>query len=409
MFTRVLTICGLLISGSLALAQPQLVETVPLPQPGVEQDTKPSVETLQQVTSPALTNALRTPDNFWQFIIAPETSLLERWAAVIQGADLFPVERLPQLLDALEELQQVEPEMRWGMKSHPLSSMYVPEDFYAVRYRELTPEKRIRTILGHHWEFPEHAIEYPITWEAMQRAPWPWLVESALRMLYLRMCPRGDAPERAQHWLDVAMRLPCTTDAEAKRFVRLCADCTHYTTMPMMARLREISLNPEFKESAYNVVYTLRTKIEFWDDPNSMVIGQVVLLDVLRQCPHPQVRVVAVRQLRFFYMNHQDGEMIRKLPASVILAASELALDDNLLTEWDRVYGVIFALCRVLENPPFQPEYQLKYGSPEQKEYLATFTDWFQAHQAELHAAEAQDKPVLDRARQLLLQDKPPK
>ncbi len=72
--------------------------------------------TFRGLTSPAISEALKSADSLWTFVTHPSTPYVERRAAAMQGGHVLPLDRLPQLIAAREALRK--DERYFGMKTH---------------------------------------------------------------------------------------------------------------------------------------------------------------------------------------------------------------------------------------------------------------------------------------------------
>lgn len=176
---------------------------------------EPRVEDLMALRTDRIDRALRSPESLWQFVTLPEPFYLERRAAAVQGRGVIRVEWLPKLWRAIGELRHEVQLHHWGLKPHPLSSVM-------MGHASTEPERQ-RRILGHGWKAPNAPMDYPLTPEERERAPWPWQVEQALRDLHRGPIPSTYAPlerEKAEAYLAAVLTLPCGTDEEAQGLSR---------------------------------------------------------------------------------------------------------------------------------------------------------------------------------------------
>src|SRR5437867_3373029 len=184
---------------------------------------EPTVEKLMALRTERIDQALRSPELLWQFVTLPAPLYLERRAAALQGRGVIPVEWVPRLWRAIGELRREQQRHQWGLKSNPLSArMYSPPS---------SEPERQRRILGHDWSVPDQPIEYPLTPDERERAPWPWQVQVALRDLYNGLIPSTYAPlqrEKAEAYLAAVIAMPCGTDDEAQSFVEAAQSSSHF-------------------------------------------------------------------------------------------------------------------------------------------------------------------------------------
>ena len=306
---------------------------------------------LNQIHSPELTQALTSPEAFWQFVTAPETAYSNRMGAAAQCVGVFPVNWLPRLLAAQAELDKEQGLHAWALKPHPGNSAIMPREPSIDRFlRSGLP--RERKVLGHSWVVPDKSMPYPITWEDESSAPWPWQVQKALDQLYSTLCPNSpDELSRAPAWLEEALQLPWGTDEEAQTFVRVSRDSCHLKSMAVMARWRKIALDPSKPKAAWSVAAEFAQAVRLWGDPDSQMVGQVLLVDIIASSPHE-----AAKQQAATYVgdrrdwSEKDGTPRPALPITSILTVSRVATDPTWGDEWKRLYLYVTGVCRALDG-----------------------------------------------------------
>jgi hypothetical protein len=346
---------------------------------------------LEALRSHALTHALQTPENLWQFLTDPQTPYTERMAAATQGKRLFPLSWLSRLMRAQETLQEEQSLHQWGLRPSPHSAgAGVRSD------NRLPPAERKRLILGHAWVAPEPPTAFePENWQEAQTAPWPWQVQSGLAELFQQITPKmhihnppGDVAY-AEAWYAEALKMPCRTDKEAQRFVEATTFPMHYKSLRVLTRWRQIALDPRFPHAAQSVASQIADAMRLWGDPRAQAIGQALTCDILRQSHVPRVRFDAAwysRHLKERLTEYGDGKL--PPPLAVVVALGDAATDSRSGSEGERLYYFVSPACALLPDPPIQGDINsMAPGSPEAHRALATFCDWFHAHRAELAKA----------------------
>ena len=352
--------------------------------PGTTTETEPAVG---DIHTPALTRALTTPQRFWAFLTAPETSYPERRAAAVQGKNVFPVAWLPRLMVAMDTLEREDAVHHWGLKVSPFSAQ-------GPRTPPLlTPSQRVRHILGHEWTVPATPQDYPLSDAQRRRAPWPWQVQAALNELLRQIVPPMSmtrAPEQiaaGRAWIDAAMTMPCATDDEAVLFVRATADSMHFKTVPVLARWRQIALDSRFPRAAADVANDLGEAMRLWDDDRASLLGQIIGADIIQKSPHPNARSAAANGTRLFGESLYDSSHVKRPePALAILAAGDAAQDPKNGDPWTRLDLYVFGVCAAVSDPPFAPDFGMDPRSPHVARDLATFAAWFAGRRASLTA-----------------------
>ena len=218
MFCRVLLCAVTVLLGQIPAEREQRMRLA-------EANPTPGSTELQAVRSDRITRALRSPDDLWAFVTSPEPMYLERRAAAYQAKGLVPVTWLPKIWRAIGELRREQAASDFGLKPHPISStVYMPR-----RPRREGP----RPILGHTWTPPAQPIDYPLTPEEREKAPWPWQVQQALSDLDGGLVPSTYSPlerEKADAYLAAVLTMPCATDEEATWLVSAVQSSSHYKT-----------------------------------------------------------------------------------------------------------------------------------------------------------------------------------
>ncbi len=89
------------------------------------------------------------------------------------------------------------------------------------------------------------------------------------------------------------------------------------------------------------------------------------------------------------------------LPSPEVMAVAEIAIDRH-VPEADRV-AYAFAVCEVVDSPPFPSNRQLDRESKEVPILLRKFEEWYEANKAEFARQAAAEAPLLRDARKKLL------
>ena len=283
----------------------------------------------------------------------------------------------------------------------------MPNPNEARSLANLSPQQRQRPILGSTWTVPAERSKYPRTLAQQESAPWPWQVEEALgdllnasRPTHWVGEPPGRGSDREQRWLAAAMTMPWKTDVEAGLFVEATQICSHFKTMAVMGRWRQIALNPAMPNAAVAVVAGLPAAMRLWDDPRSQAIGQVITLDLLRAAPNKDLKERAAYGLQSMREVFSGGkDMKRPEPSTSIVAVSKMAMDANNGDAWTRLYVYAYSACEALDNSPIQVNRRMDPNSPEVQARLSTFNQWVAANAGMLAAAADREKADLEAVR----------
>jgi len=355
---------------------------------------------LSKVSSPALSEAVKNAESLWKFMTAPDTPYTDRRAAALQGREVFPVEWLPQLMAAIGELRKEAPQHHWGLRPHPHNNIPYPPNWLDAKLKKMSADQRRRLILGHQWKLPQQASDYPLTWEEEAKAPWPWQVQQTLDDLFVFVRPNYRDEAKAKRWLKAAMQMPCTTDDEAKLFVEASRWSTHFKTMDVMARWRQIALCREFPGAAANAGVYVGEAIRLWDDSRSQAVGQVIVVDILKHSPHKEAKHRAAYGLRHFRERWRAGRYAGKVlrmpePVTAIITASQMALDPKNGDEWTRLYVYAFSVCEALDSPPMKPDRDMDPESEKVGRALTKFASWFKANRRKLERRATRENAAL--------------
>lgn len=322
-----------------------------------------------------------------QFLTAPDTRYRERIAAASQGKQVFPITWLVRLVTTLDDLREEQMLHRWGLKPSPMSAGF------AVPRRPLLPEERTRHILRHDWVVPDKPTGFePVSnnLTQMSDAPWPLQVQTALDCLYNEIVPQmhvNNPPvdvAYAEQWYTEAFKLPCNTDRQATLFVQVTTTPMHYKSLRVLARWRQIALNPRFPVAASRVASNLGEAMRLWGDERAQDIGQAILCDILHTNTNSAVLLEAAwtsQQLleRFTPVGDQKLDP----PMQVVVALGDLAVDPASGSEWDRLYSFVNPIYRLIQNPPTHEDIDhMAPNSPEVPKLLDAFAAWFREHRA---------------------------
>jgi hypothetical protein len=137
---------------------------------------------LQDHTSAAVTQALSSESNFWQFITDPSTPYRDRMVAARQGGGLVGLRRLPELWKAQADLDGPAVPRILSPCYFLMSDNLGPGDWARRHNAFSVPESKPQSNLFMGQKFTQ-PIEYPITQADRDNAPWLWQMERMLPVL----------------------------------------------------------------------------------------------------------------------------------------------------------------------------------------------------------------------------------
>jgi len=195
-----------------------------------------------------------------------------------------------------------------------------------------------------------------------------------------------------QRWLDVALTMPCETDAQANRFVVATTLASQLKTTAVMKRWRELAGDSRMPITQACIARSLGEAVRLWDDDRAEWLGQLVGLALLEH-GRPDAKLNAAWGLphmrKRFTANGK--EIARPVPASCVLAAARLALDPSTGDDWTRLYSFAFPVCSTVDDPPFQPDPRMDPRSPLVAQRLRQFSEWFIRAEPDLQAQAARE------------------
>jgi len=358
---------------------------------------------LTKTTSPAIKEALKSPEALWNFITSPETSFTERMAAATQARTVMPPEWGVKVMLTIDELQKEDGLHKWRIRTSY-------NDQYSFAYSSLKDVtlQRERNVLGHKWVIPFSTTGYPFSWAEKSNAPWPWQAAQALYTLVQAIRPFENDEVGANRWLSAAMQMPTSTDEEAILFIKT----TEYVKRKppeVMARLRSIALSETLPFSSRVATECIANSM-LWDSDTNRDIAQVILTDILQKSPYEMTKHEVFRSL---WNVKVQARVDRKgpqadpnfIPATLLIAASDMTLrpipqGEKEQEETQKATYTVFCVCQAVDDPPFQPSPDM-IGMSGQKALglLASFKTWYEKKRPLWLQLAEQEKPRLDAAR----------
>jgi hypothetical protein len=316
----------------------------------------------------------------WATLTDPNTPYLEQRARALRVGQRLPLELLPDLLVARQQLEREATAHHWSLRAHPMSSVAWPWE--APRAADF---ERVRKVLGRDWQLPAETAAHPITFEEEASAPWPWRVQQTLDTLFHTSAPRGDRGDYARRWLDAAMQLPIATDDEARRFLSAAMVCTHFKTIDVLARCYAIGVLERLAESSYFLANHLGSTSRLLAGERERQACRVLAHELL-QHGDQRTRDQTAYQLPSLveFLDETSHVQRAPIPAGAVLLACELALDPGSGHEWQRLYVYAFSVAECFEETPIAVDRRMDPDSPAVAESLAAFAAWFDGARPQL-------------------------
>ncbi len=352
------------------------------PEPGL--DTRANAEKVEA--------ALRSADEVWKVVTAPETPWAERMVvaerAVAQG--VMPMTFMPRVVEAQRELQREERAHRFGME--PFVGRY--SSIAMLTHQEFTGDRR-RKILGHDWTLPATRVDQPLTYAEKRLAAWPWQVKQALEVLVRAFF----TPARPAEFFEEAMMLPCRTPEEAEAFFEMTnrmAITARSLDPRVVGAWRNIALNDAMK--------SLRGQIEYGFDyiqtcmsGDDYRYGEVMMADLAGRLDDRGMATLSFFLHRLFTSYDRNGrESVHDRPETAI-AAMGAAIDAIPPTAsiFSRGYAALYflqaadpkALSKNVHNGPDTED--------DHERHWSEFRAWYAKHGEALEAAARAREPLL--------------
>ncbi len=352
----------------------------------------PTDEELLALRTDRIDRALQSPESLWEFVTRPEPFYLERRAAARQS--VLPPEWLPKIWAAIDEVRRQS--NAFGIAVHPMSAAG------RISWRRPEPGR----ILGHLWTPPAQLIEYPLTPEERERAPWPWQVGSALNDLKAPFFPgTAGAPRRAsaREYLGVVLTMPCSTDDEALLFIEALTQFGGSFSPIVLGVLRNIAVNPNLPLAALHASGAYVEENQYWDEPRAYWLRYAGILAILRRSPHAAARDAAAHGVRELRVLRLDGDLYpQPVPAAAVLEMGDRAMATDTGTDVRSLYALVFSIAAAVDEPPFPVQSGPGSDPLEMTRSVRAFREWYEVHRGEFVKLAEQQKPGLAAAGRLL-------
>ncbi len=347
--------------------------------------------TLKTYTSVALKQALRSGPEMWRFLTDPTTLYLDRMAAANQGGELIDASELPQLWKAVAETVSA------GVNPSPcefLFSANLSPQMWANRKRVPLVEREPLSILGRKIDLPERDADYPVTADERNRAPWLWQMKRALEVLNEKVGAYYAAPDRYPLLVEAAWRWrPSNWNESSVRSHAL------LDQGPRNALWLQMIVKLALEDSDVNVASSVSRHLSVHGNDSYYFeelvhVAQIVILQKTQREPVAAQTAYFIETLfRKRYISF-SSQLKPLRTATAILAMGRWGMDRN-LTPWNRYYSYVNPICKIVDDPPLQPDHISDPKSPELAKSLITFDEWFTKQQSVLQREAAAERPHL--------------
>ncbi|HYL73221.1 MAG TPA: hypothetical protein VEU96_03395 [Bryobacteraceae bacterium] len=343
--------------------------------------------------SVALRAALQSESAFWTFLIDPSTPYKERIAAAFQGSSLISAQEIPRLWRAYVEFGALPA----GVNPSPCifrsdASWYPPsKEWWLLRNTRppqgvVAAQPETRTILGFTVNLPTKAADYPLDLEHRNGTPWIWQMQRALDALVKGVRQYYAQPDRYPKMAEVALQWqPANFYEQRVRAESLIRGPRNLVWIETLTRLALQDGNGVddlyvYGGDSYRFEKLVHT-------------AQVVILQQTLDkgvAARTTFQVVQMARLKpswpFEWKPLRTGTSM----LAIVKWATNRELDD-----WTRYYCFAAPICRMLDQPPFEPDERLDPGSLQVQHSLAKFEAWVTREQPRLEQEAAKERKML--------------
>src|SRR5262245_5249660 len=340
--------------------------------------------------------ALLSEWGMWQMLVEPSTPYLDRLAIAYQGSNLVSPANLPRLWLAVTESERlrgggVDPSPceflccgGWSIGNWPNRKKI------GAQILAGTLKSNSSTFLERKIDLQQQSVEYPLTVEARQRAPWVWQMKKALRLLMDGVNRYYWQPEHYPTLVAAAWQWQPSNWYEASTRANSLMfgpdDVLRLQTLLRLA-LTETDLNVAARASQRLSGSGCGDNFHFAE---LVHVAQIV---ALQQTDRETVAAQAAFQAEHLASSFPCKKPIRT--ATAVLAVARWATDHR-LDAWHRYYSYASAVSQMVEQLPFQSNRNLDPQSPEVAKRLTAFERWFVEHQESLERQAASERSRLN-------------
>jgi len=327
--------------------------------------------------------AWSSPEALWKFLTSPSTGVKERRVAASKAEQIIPVEWLPRILAAKQELSREGGAYNFGIAANPMSA-YVPPSTRLKSPRDAVKGEINRTILGYPFVVPEQWIPFPPSDEDLKRV-WPAQVSAVMDVIYSGLLDHAD-PDRLD---SVALALPCNDYQTAIQIVWI---TSHAARRRGYARPEVFGMWMNITRGNVNVN---RAAVG--------LVGVVRYLDLRREDNWAMAQVLGLEALRtndtsITYPAIDSLQNFHPVPYAFVLAAARY-LASSKDSAFNRAYEADILLRAVGESPLGAPTSYDPTKPSEQEKLAARFSEWLRNNEANLKERAKSEEPRIDAAR----------
>jgi hypothetical protein len=328
---------------------------------------------LRTHVSPAVQSALHSAPEFWDFFFDPSTSYRDRMEAAGSGGGMIPAEQMPRFWQAASEIEKLPA----GVHDSPCmvwSAVFVPETWIRSKDDSAYQHERseAHSVLGKEIELPDHVVDYPVTPEERERAPWAWQMQRALPVLAQSIAAfYEDHPEHYPELVSVALQgqPPNWKKASAALRIFLTRGPRNAFWLQMVTRL---ALEDDDPDVARIAVPSCTARGDLADTARIVILANTRRANVAQASAYSIAYCVG--------LDRTAHATSFSSSATATLAMARWAMDRN-LDPMERFHGFVTPLLETVDNPPFAPS-PLFPKDDELRVLLLTFEQWFEKNRA---------------------------
>jgi hypothetical protein len=352
---------------------------------------------LKTYTSDALKKALHSEPEMWRFITDPSTAYLDRMAAANRGAALIGPEDLPLLWKTATEFELLRLPVTASPCEYWRSANRLPEMWLTRKkrtiYESAMPESQ--SVLGRKIDLRQDIVDYPVSPDERNRSSWLWQTQRAVTLLNGEVNRYYGDPARYPLLVEAAWQWQPATYYEANTRFHALLDWAPYNVLRLQTILK-LALPPL---DTFNLAYAVPTHLYLTIAANYHFeelehVAQIVILQKTQDQRVAAETAFVTAQLANLKENIYAPQLKPLHTATAILAIGRWAMDRD-LPLWDRFASFAEPICKIVDDPPFQPGQIRDPHDPEVAKRLLAFEHWFALRRSSLELQAASEKPHL--------------
>jgi hypothetical protein len=374
---------------------------------------------LRTYSSPALEKALVSSKTFWEFITDPSTPYMDRMAASHRGGSVLSPEELHWLWEAMAEIATVPS----GVDPAPCTAVAVflppareqdlSRAMQGLAKGSTPPEPEpTRVVLGHEIKLSKKNVSYPITAEEREHAPWLWQMQTALSLLFDRTVvyyggSRYEARVKAAWDWPIKISTnepgrPYPSDSDPTEWQKIYIRSRALTEWaPHDTLLLQTILKLALNNDNYFVAYGGHVQdLSAWgqDSYHYEELAHTAQIAVIQKTRWENVAAEAAFVMISMAARKSDPVNMPNVKplrtATGILAIGRWA-EDQRLSPWNRYYGFVLPICRIVDDAPCPAKELRDPKDPELDIRLKAFDEWFGERKAALEEQSEAERPHL--------------